>query len=167
MRREVKLAAAAARSRSIPLDPARSHPFAAAVHARPTSTVPGTPMLSSAPRSLRIAVQLLFLAVIAGAIYFYVPAVGHISPEAWQHSLAREAGGATDLEFACTERTDHLWRCPVHDPEIQGSSIVYELRERGRRCWDAVQVDPGRSSMRSPVSGCVGARDQMRLERRF
>ena len=124
-------------------------------------------MLDSAPRSLRIFVQLLLVVVVAGAIYLYAPAIGAVSTAALQNSLAREVGGATNVKLECTERVSGVYRCPVHDPNVAGSSVTYELKRRGRRCWDAAQVVPRGNALDQTASGCVGVRDQARPDQRL
>ena len=124
-------------------------------------------MLASAPRSIRVFVQVLLVVIVAAAIYLYCPAIGAVSTAALQHSVAREVGGATDVEAECTEHGAGLYVCPVHDPKVPGSSVAYQLRRRGRRCWDATQVTPRGNSLDHTASGCVGVRDQARLEQRI
>jgi hypothetical protein len=115
---------------------------------------------------VRVAVWWLFVLVICGAAYLYSPPVGAVSAAALQHSLAREVGGDTSLKFECTNRAPGIWRCPVHDPALPGSSIVYELKRDGRRCWTASQAEPGQGHLDVTAAACVGLRDQVRLDQR-
>jgi len=124
-------------------------------------------VLGTAPRSVRIAVWWLCVAIVCGAAYLYAPPVGAVSAATLQHSLGREVGGDTGLKFECTNRAPGIWRCPVHDPTLPGSSILYELKRNGRRCWAAVQTDPGRGHLAVSASACAGLRDQVRLDQRF
>jgi hypothetical protein len=125
-------------------------------------------MLASAPRSVRVLVQLLLVTVIAGAAYLYAPPIGAISADALQHSLAREVGGATDKhDQTCVNRTSDIWRCGVDDPSAGGAVVVYDLTRHGRRCWDATQVNPGQGRLPANASACVALRDQVRPEQRL
>ena len=126
-------------------------------------------MLASAPRSLRIVVQVLLVAIVVGAAYLYAPPVGAVSAEALQHSLARTAGAETSsTDHTCTPTRKSVWYCLVVDSGSPGKpTIQYQLTRHGRRCWDASQVDPGRGHLRQSLSACVGMRDQIRPEQRF
>ena len=126
-------------------------------------------MLGSAPRSLRILVRLILAVIVLGAAYLYLPAVGAVSGEALQYSLARELGGqrVVDDGNTCVRRVPGIWRCAVDDREGSNNEVTYELTRRGRRCWDAVAVTAGRGELAQRVSGCVGARDQLRLAQRL
>src|SRR5436305_10898225 len=92
-------------------------------------------MLRSAPRSVRVLVEILVVVVIVAAVYLYAPPIGAVSPEAFQYSLAREVGGAKDgKDRSCVNVRPGVWRCVVDDPAAGG--IVFELTRHGRRCWD-------------------------------
>ena len=124
-------------------------------------------MLGSAPRSVRTAVWWLFALVIFFGAYLYSPPIGEVTARDLQHSLARALGGDTKLGFECTNVASGLWRCPVHDASVPGSSAVYELKRDGRRCWTANQTYLGRTHLDIHANGCVGLRDQVRLDERF
>jgi hypothetical protein len=120
-------------------------------------------MLRSAPRALRAIVQLLLLAIVAGAALLYAPPIGAVSAETLQRSLAREVGGSTALATKCERQAAGLYHCLVAEPGSSGGT-TYQLRRRGRRCWDAVRIGLSSSAhLSQSASGCAKLRDQARI----
>src|SRR3954447_24752224 len=74
-------------------------------------------VLASAPRSLRILVQVLLVVIVLGAAYLYVPAIGAVSPDSLQYSLARELDGQRTIDDGntCVRRVADIWVCNVDD----------------------------------------------------
>jgi hypothetical protein len=118
-------------------------------------------MLRSAPRALRVIVQLLLLAIVVGAALLYAPPIGAVTAGTLQRSLEREAGGDSGKGRTCTRQSEGVWECVVAAGD---GGTTYQMRRRGRRCWDAAAIGV-RSSPDLPhsLSGCATLRYQARI----
>jgi hypothetical protein len=118
---------------------------------------------------VRILVGALAIPVALVAAFFFLPALGRVSPEALQYSVTRESGG-TFLFFGsdqCRRRRRGVWRCHVTGPGGSGAD-VYRVTMRERTCWSARKVHAGAAiPLPARVSGCVGVRDQLRVVARM
>lgn len=120
-------------------------------------------MLRSAPRALRAIVQLGLLVVIVAAALLYAPPIGAVTAKTLQYSLEREANGRVGSGRACARRSEGVWRCVVLAAGVSAQA-EYQLTRRGRRCWDAVKLEPGSvPSLPDSLSGCAKLRDQVRV----
>jgi hypothetical protein len=118
-------------------------------------------MLRSAPRALRVIVQLLLLAIVAGAALTYAPPIGAVTAGTLQRSLEREAGGDSGKGQTCVRQAEGVWQCFV---AAGSSGTAYRMTRRGRRCWDATSIGIRSSPDLPPsLSGCAKLRDQARI----
>jgi hypothetical protein len=118
-------------------------------------------MLRSAPRALRVIVQLLLLVIVVGAALLYAPPIGAVTGKTLQRSLEREARGETGSDRECQRRREDVWRCVV---TVKGGarSAEYEMTRRGRRCWDALKLRAVPvARIPNSVSGCAKLREQV------
>jgi hypothetical protein len=118
-----------------------------------------------------VSVAVLAVVATAAAAYLafnFVPAIGRPSVAAFHESLADETGGHVDDGFVHDDRCRSLrrtglWRCQITDPGTS-SVVEYELRTRGRRCWNAHLLSrPAWDGPEPPplrTSGCVTIGDQ-------
>lgn len=120
---------------------------------------------------MRFLPWLMLVGFVALGVSIYttdsVPAVGTVSPEALQKSLAREVGEQSQAERAtCRPRANGSFRCGVETDPGSGPAVFYILRRRGGRCWRA-RARGRREGLPLRASGCALLRDQIRLSDRL
>ena len=95
-------------------------------------------------------------------VYLLVPMVGDLTEESLAHSVAREVEPEGDHDRAsCQKRGRQRYVCRVPRGS-ERRAATYRVRMTDRRCWTARRA-PGGSGRRAR-EGCVGLRDQLRLE---
>lgn len=120
-------------------------------------------MLRSAPRAVRVIVQLLLVAIVVFAALAYLPPIGAVTAATLQHSVARESGGQSGNGGTCKRQREDVWNCTVISAD-GSSGTSYQLTRRGRRCWDAAAIGISSSpDLPRSLSGCAILRDQVRL----
>jgi len=96
--------------------------------------------------------------------YLWMPALGPVSSQALNYSLATKTGGTGmwGLPGCRRDPRRRAWRCEVWDESVSGT-YTYVVHRRGRRCWDARLLgNGGEGTPRERVSGCVSFRHQLR-----
>lgn len=109
--------------------------------------------------------------VLPALAYVYVPAFGPPSGNALNHSIAREVGGSVPTlgDERCLRDGEAAWNCGVYDSQASGTVWYRVAVIEG--CWRA-QKRKGQGFEEGPplkrrASGCVKARDQLRLVQRL
>ena len=125
-----------------------------------------------ATRGMRVILA-MFAWAFAGCMAFvlawlWMPAVGSVSPEALQYSIAAKTGGGIPfVGFETCRRTHRGWRCQIPDSGNSGS-WRYAVERNGYRCWEARLIaDGGEGVAPRRASGCVELRHQLRIGARL
>ena len=122
---------------------------------------------------MRVIVRVLGVLTVgfiaSAAAYLFLPALGPVSPDALNYSLAAETNGTGlwGLPGCARDRAREAWRCEVWDESVSGTH-TYVVERRGRRCWHARLLhDAGEGVPRRRASGCVALRHQLRFAERL
>jgi hypothetical protein len=121
---------------------------------------------------MRVILRMLVWAALGTAMfaaaYVLLPAVGPVSSDALNYSLAAKTNGTGiwGLPGCARSRRRDVWHCEVWD-ESQSGTDTYVVKRHGRRCWSArLAGTGGEGRPRRRVSGCVKLRHQLRLAER-